>query len=61
MCVCGCVCVCACVCMCMGLVMCGCVYVFFLNKFIHNTLHYTAILHVLVYTLLDNDFSIAVW
>ena len=53
-CVCTCayiVCVCVCVCGGMG---------FFLNKFIHNMLHYRVILHVLVYTLLNNDLSIAV-
>jgi len=38
-----------------------CVCVFFLNKFIHNMLHYRVILHVLVDTLLQNDLSITVW
>jgi len=33
---------------------CVCVCVFF-NRFILNKLHYTVILHVLVYTLLHND------
>jgi len=54
---------------CMGFVMCVCVCVcvcgfcnfFFFNKFIHNMLHYRVILHVLVYTLLNNNLSTAVW
>jgi len=57
-------CVRACVCVCV----CGvcvrvyvCVVCFFLNKFIHNMLHYRVIPHVPVYTLLHNYLSIAVW
>jgi len=44
-----------------GIITRVCLQLFFLNKFIHNMLHYRVILHVLVYTLLHNDLSIAVW
>jgi len=69
-CVCGCVCVrayvracararrvCGCACVCVR----ARVRVCFFNKFIHNMFHYRGILHVLVYTLLHNGLSIAVW